>query len=840
MKPGYSQSACLITVMLIAPNSVADQPVAASAIQGRNAIARQVKERDDEELEEDPERVQRYWNTSLSAEDYKQAVQLVRQMPAAGLRGGIALAPWKPVGPKGNFDTSDFNGRLTGIHIRKIGVAAFIYTGACSGGMWLTAANSPSWSSIGETLPNPSVRAFAIHPSNFLEILAGTGDWRRYPGAGMYRSLNGGTSWDEVILPVTPDSFFRIHYLPTNPNIVVAACGSRGDATRGGILRSTRGGVSDSWDFAHRDTGGEMRGVATDLVLHPTNPSIQYACLLIPGSISGRGVYKSTDSGATWTMLTDPSLPTGSSFDRASIAICRDAPQNLALLVEDDNRLQGVFKSTDGGDTWTNITTGSLANFGGNQVFHAQAIAFRPNDPQEIYVGAVGLAKTNDGGASWLIGSGEHGIDQGHADITQLYFSDVTGDDVLWILNDGGIYRHNLSTGVTETWNGEDDGGLRCSQIDYLDAELGMAAIGLQDNGVLHSAWSSSWPWNFDASGDGFGVEISSHLVDLAFWYIDGIWRSPNPSRRVWKLILGQPKVDTGNPQPMYNLFFDRFGDRMFGAQADTLWSTPASGSPNWTLEETLPRDNIREVFGSELTDDTVITTHWDGGMSNDRWVTVCHEDASSWDCTSHQIAPSGQTVEVVYLSHERLGESWAGLRGGVGAQKILHTTDYWNTWDDVTGDLTSVGRIEAITTAPFNPDQIFVGTDIGVFLTEGGGANWAPFQDGLPVVRCTDIHYVVDPEESQLRTLVVSTFGRGVYTRSLAGTHVMYVDLDTASPWDGTFEHPYPSFESGIVLIPDGGTLAIHGGTYNPFSSVTLSRPMTLVAYESTAVIAP
>jgi photosystem II stability/assembly factor-like uncharacterized protein len=226
------------------------------------------------------------------------------------------------------------------------------------------------------------VRAFAVHPSNPSDIIVGTGDYSRYGGAGMFRTVNNGATWSTIPLPVAlPTCFYRIQYIPGSPNILIAA-------SEKGLLRSTDGG--SSWYTA-------VSGHASDLVIDPTNSDLQYACVFD----NSPGVYKSTDRGNTWTRK----AVFVAIFGRASLAICRSTPSTLALMVSYNNFLQGVFKSTDSGESWSIITANirSLFGFDTDQLGHAQAIAIRPNDPNDIFVGGVKLARSTDGGGNWFL-----------------------------------------------------------------------------------------------------------------------------------------------------------------------------------------------------------------------------------------------------------------------------------------------------------------------------------------------------------------------------------------------------------------------------------------------------
>ena len=263
----------------------------------------------------------------------------------------------------------------------------------------------------------------------------------------------------------------------------------------------------------------KLRGVATDFVINPDYPETQYACIMRPGETTGRGVYRTTDGWDTSTLLTDSVLPTGGSFDRASIAICHDYPNVIAIVVENDGDPMGIYKSLNHGSSWTDITGTALDSIHGGQLWHAQAIAIRPDNANYIYVGGAGFAYTSNGGSSWTTTWNDSFI--GHADITQLYFHEATGDNSYWICNDGGVFLHEIGGNLT-SWNGDLFTGLRTSQIDFMDAQRGFRTIGLQDNGIVYKPEGLA-DWVFLTGGDGFGVRITDALTP-EWWYIDGIW----------------------------------------------------------------------------------------------------------------------------------------------------------------------------------------------------------------------------------------------------------------------------------------------------------------------------
>ncbi|MEK9138052.1 MAG: hypothetical protein AAB393_13075, partial [Bacteroidota bacterium] len=712
---------------------------------------------------------------------------------------------WTSLGPAGGVSPFGFNGRISGVSIVSSGGNSFIYVGGSSGGLWKSSLSAPGWISLGDGLPNQSVRGFAVNPSNLNEIIVGTGDFQRFPGAGMYRTSNGGSSWSFVPLPigVTPSAFYRVIYLPGNTSVVLAA-------SDGGVLRSTNGG--SNWTVT-------LSGHATDLGIDPSNPLIQYTCV---ASIANPGVYKSTDAGVTWAWK--PALV--GIWGRASLAICRDAPNNIAVMVEGNNTLQAVIRSSNGGDTWTVITSNirSLHGFDGGQIFHAQAIAFRPTNPNAIFVGGVKVAFSVDGGQNWLqMGDEVHK----HDDVTQLYFSDITGTTVLWICNDGGIFRYPLG-GTTENWNGLGTTGLRCSQVDYMDAQRTMVVMGLQDDGILRSTASGS-DWETISVSDGFDCEITDDLT-LEFWYSDGIYSGP--AAQVFKQPLTGPPQATNNFDNQVGLFFDRFVNRVYST-GPRINSSPRA-SPSWSTDANLTSGyGGGRIFGSPLVGRTLYVA---GGPN--AGIAICRYNGS-WDTSYYSFSfTPGEGVETIFTSTDNEGEAWVGLKRAVtGMPMLFQTLDYGMSWQNRTGTLSGLKSIRAIITKPLNPREVYVGTDIGVFRSLDGGVTWSPFQDGLPIVSCTDLRYIIDPAHSGNDKLIVATYGRGLYERTITTSPIVYTDQTASGFEDGTFEHPYNTMGEGITIVPTNGMLGLRGGqTFTV--TVSLSRPMTIKSYGGVATI--
>lgn len=721
---------------------------------------------------------------------------------------------WSQRGPVGAFSTAPRNGRISGIQIiYPDNSSPSVYVGSCQGGLWV-AQNSDwdggVWEDIGRLLPNPSVRAFAVDPADAQHIIVGTGDHSRYYGSGMYETHDRGNSWLPKPTPSSPSYYYRIIYQnrPSSPDheYVMAA------TSAGLFISANRGG---NWFCPlYGDGTPTNTGLWTDLVEHPTNPSILFACVTGRTNPEMNGFYKSVDFGQTWNFLYHATLPQGADWGRASLAICRTAPDVLAVIVEGNGSLAGIFKTMNGGGSWTNIT-GSLTGFGSDQITHAQAIAIRPTNPDQIIVGAVHIAISNNGGSTWAVAENS-GINWGHSDITQLYFSEVISENAMWICNDGGIYYHDFTTGGHYSFIGGPVTGLACSEIDFMDADRGVRAIGLQDNGILSSI-NKGQTWLFETGGDGADVEIYDP-VHGDYFYNSGSYPE-EPFWRTFRKPFGGATAYIANPYPVYmpRLAHQTDTGLMVTHDTQSIFTLDAESGTTWSQIITDLQAGeyyIRSITSSQSGDGAFYVVYWDNNPGD---LTVVRElEGQGWTITHREnIMGNGQKILSVTPSREWPGESWVTLGGLPGQGKIMHTVDYGASWLDISNELSSVTAVETLEVQPFNPLVLFAGTNLGMFRSTNGGQNWLPFQTGLPIGRCKELRFVIDPYYAE-HSLELAMDGRGMWSMPIVSPRIVFVDQDAVGSEAGTREHPFHTLAAGIQNGSPGSIVAVRSNTYN------------------------
>ena len=378
---------------------------------------------------------------------------------------------WRYIGP------AIAGGRISDVEIVP-GTQSHILVGAASGGVWESVNHGTTWTPIFDDQPNLSVGDIALAPSDPLEIWVGTGEANNRNsspwGQGVYHSSDGGKTWRLTGLEDTRH-VGRIVVHPTDPDHVwVAAVGHLfGPNEERGVFRTTdRGATWQKLLYIDANTG------ATDLAMDPSDPAILYAAMYqrqrraygFIGGGPGSGIYKSTDGGDTWRELTE-GLPEGD-MGRIGLAVSRRNPQLVMAVVEAEDG--GIFKSTDRGETWTRVN-----ELNQRPMYYSQ-LRIDPNDDETVYLVAGSLHRTTDGGENFTTVAQEVVYNTGvHVDHHDLWIDPENSAHMI-LGNDGGLYS---------TWD-RGDNWTFISNIpiqQFYDIDLDMADPyfvygGLQDN----------------------------------------------------------------------------------------------------------------------------------------------------------------------------------------------------------------------------------------------------------------------------------------------------------------------------------------------------------------------
>ena len=657
-----------------------------------------------------------------------------------------------------------------------------IFVGAAGGGVWRTTSAGGNIEPVFDDHPQ-SIGAIAIAPSNTDVVYVGTGEpWPRNSvsiGQGMFKSTDNGRTWRPSGLENT-ERIADIAVHPDDPNILyVAALGHLWDSHPDrGVYKSTDGGLTyEKVLYIDEDTG------AANLEMDPTNPDVLYAAMwshrrrpwTFDSGLHGKsGLYKSTDGGENWTLLAN-GLPQ-EKMGRIGIALAADGKTAYASVETGTAKTKGIYRTTDAGASWTKTGDNWNAHI---RPFYFSELAVDPNNPDIVAkCGLNGIIST-DGGGTWTTMDGRV-----HSDYHDIWFDPDNSKHVL-VATDGGIYESQDRGYSFKMWM-----NLPISQFYHVSTDNASPYRvygGLQDNGSWYAANSSAGgvtnhDWHKTYGGDGFYSfrhPTKSHIV---FSMAQGgrLVRFDERTRRS-KAIA--PYAEEGTDELRYNwnapVLVSKDGERLYFAAQHLYRSTdegdswnkispdlttndPAkqqqsksgglsidnSGAENHTTIYAVAESPLDENVVWAGTDDGNLQLTTNGGKA---WTklnaNIPDLPANTWVAF---IEPSPHDVNTAFVAFD-------GHRNGDITPYLYRTTDGGGTWTEITDDNVE-GFALSVRQDPVNENLLFLGTEFGLYISLDGGDSWAPFRNRLPKVAIRDM--VIQERDADL---VLGTHGRGV-----------------------------------------------------------------------------
>ncbi len=639
------------------------------------------------------------------------------------------------------------------------------YVAAASGGVFKTTNAGADWVPVFDGQNSLSIGDIAIDPSNSDHIWVGTGEVNAgggslaYDGDGVYLSEDGGQSWTNKGLSEV-GNIGKVLIDPNNAqNIFVGAMGPlfRNDANRG-VYRSQDGGQTWTQSLFVSDSTGIV-----DMAMHPTNGQIIYAAAWqrvrrpqyrsYGGETSG--LYRSLDGGDSWTELTS-GLPTAANQKgRISITIAPSNPDVLyARYADASGNIQGVYRTSDGGDSWTAMNSSALNNVGFHWWF--RGIVIDPTDENTIYNVDFQVQKSTDGGNNWF------GVfNNVHVDQHALAF-DPSDPDNLVLGNDGGVY---FSPDGGSTWTKDQQLPITQLYRCFIDpSNADGIYLGAQDNSTHRTLTGGPDDYEIIYGGDGFQplVDPNNSNIIFAQYQYGNIAKSTNngssfigatagisgADRKNWDTPI---VFDPQNAQVMYTatqrVYRTENGAGLWTAISGDLTNGPGGGNLNY--------GTVVALDVSPFNAEKILAGTDDGNV----WMTL---DTGAIGIDLSEDLPARWVTKVLHsVTHPgTLFVTLSGYRYGTDEGHVYKSYDNGQNWIDISTGLPDVPVNDIVQD---NDGRLFVGTDIGVFGSGDGGATWSAVGANLPSVVINDMHIHQGTQE-----LLIATYGRSAYRLAL------------------------------------------------------------------------
>jgi photosystem II stability/assembly factor-like uncharacterized protein len=680
------------------------------------------------------------------------------------------------------------------------------YFGHVNGGVWKTVDGGRVWTPVFDSQPVASIGAMAVAPSSPDVVYVGSGESTLRDsvgyGNGVYKSTDAGRTWAHVGLEAT-QHIGKIAVNPRNPDVVfVAAIGHLYAANpERGVFRSRDGGRS--WQkVLYKD---ENVGAA-EVVIDPTNPRVVFAGLwntrrppwfvYAPTNGPGGGLYRSSDGGTTWTLLT-AGLPR-EGIGRSGIAVSPSNPRRVYAVVDclvpepgaaapaaatgggqTSPGQGGFFRSDDGGMSWRRMS-GDQALWGRGWYF--EKLAVDPGNEDIVYVPNVAVNRTRDGGRTWDVLRGSPGGDDYH----QAWVSPDDPGTMIVASDQGCVITRNARAedprDVTwSSWLNQPTAQIYHVSVDYrfpywvTGAQQDSGAVAVRSRGKFASITERDWEPMGAAGESGCTAGDPLH-PGIVYGGSGGRWNletnasvpgttappaGPEPARGDWT----QPLVlSPADPHALYfasqYLYRSSDGARSWTRiSADLTRSDPGvpAGLDAAAAADT-DRNGRRGVIYAIAPSPVLVPMIWVG--TDDGLIQVTTGGGASWQDVTPPALSAWSRVTAIEASHTSFHTAYASVdRHQLEDFEpcIYRTRDLGRTWQKITDGLPPGVYVHAVREDPVRQGLLFAGTERGAFVSLDDGDHWQPLQLNLPATSVRDFAIYGND-------LIVATHGRGFW----------------------------------------------------------------------------
>lgn len=755
------------------------------------------------------------------------------QAIGAGYLSGLR---WRSIGPyrSGNIAA------VTGIP----GDPTTYYVGTPEAGVWKTSNGGTTWQPVFDDIHVPSIGAIAASPSNPSIVYVGTGDpsgWSFTPGRGVFKTTDAGKSWKSIGLETTR----YINALlvdPKNPDVVIV--GALGAAQSGGAANSARG------VFRSTDGGSTWKKVlyedaytgVKDLVCDVSDPRVMYASFqrgamgVSPAALSalrplGAGIFKSSDEGATWTAIAGRGLPAGIPAFALTVASGTHGQRVYAEAQGTGRDAGGVYRSDDGGNSWT-LGTKEIGSAGGR-------IYADPKNPDLVYLMGTSMYRSLDGARTFNSYKGAPGGDDNRdlwidpSNPRRMLMGADQGPTIS--VDDGATWSpwYNLPDGqfynvITDgdfpyrVCGSQQDSGTACvlSQSDYgrIRENDWYAVGGFERGAIVPDPLDSRW-------------------IYTQGWY-HVLRRYDRTTGQVSVLYTPTPEDHFGGLPPM--AFSPQDPHRLYMAAQYLMASDDSARdwhrvSPDLTagaaqaeVGASAPRFRRFEPFIQTISLSAVSDGQiWAG--TNNGLIQLTRDGGKSWANVTPSGLPPRASISVIDASHSNDAVAYAAVSApGDSRPYIYRTTDFGKSWTKIVAGLPDDALVRVVREDPVASNLLYAGTVTGAWVSFDRGDHWQSLQLNLPNTVVSDIAI-------HRNDLAISTYGRALWVlddvtplrqvhAAVASSSAPYLyapELTYRVRWDNDQDTPRPPEVPAGENAPEGAIIYYHlnAATSGPIS---------------------
>ncbi|MGL2986194.1 VPS10 domain-containing protein [Flavobacterium sp. RSSA_27] len=697
------------------------------------------------------------------------------------LNAQFKVSKWRCIGP--------FRG---GRSVTATGVTSdplTYYMGTTGGGLWKTQDMGNSWFPISDGyFKTSSIGAITVAESDPNVIYVGMGEHAvrgvmTHHGDGVYKSTDAGKTWKHLGLETT-QHISRICVDPKNPDIVyVAAQGALySKSADRGIYKTSNGGVT--WEkvlYKNDQTGG------VELSMDATNSRILYAAMwehgrkpwqIISGG-SGSGLYKSVDSGVTWTLLKE-GLP--SAMGKMAIAVAPTNPNKVYALIESDwdKEAGGLYVSNDAGKSWSQVTNDHRLI---QRSWYYIELFIDPNHEDTIYVMSAPAMRSTDGGKTW------EDISKTHGDYHNLWINPKNSNNMI-IADDGGAA---ITINKGKSWSSQDiypTGQFYRIAVDNQfpyniysgqqdNTSVKIASRNLSGGGITEKDWSASAGGEsaflaFDPANPrlvlGGSYQGTIEVLDTQTKTSTNVMAAPilylgrdakdMKYRFNWNapIIRSKHEPNTYFHGSQLVLRTDNLGhswtevspdltrnDKSKQGKPGVPYTNEAVGAENYGTLAYIEESSLEKGVIYTGSDDGLVHVTKDGGKT---WQNVTPNNLPECLINAIEVSPFDKATAYIATTRYKFNDHSPG---------IYKTTDYGKSWKKITNGIPANAFTRVIREDTTVKNLLYAGTELGLFVSFDGGLNWQSFQSNLPVTPITDL-------KVHQNNLIAATSGRAFW----------------------------------------------------------------------------